>query len=127
MGKRLSMPPACERCGKPRVSRELLCDACAPHATWRRAIQVAWNDNQVRVDGVLYEVHPYPTIDPIHPTEPTGALGFGGRLFFIRFKDGRSATTRNLWEVGRIPEEYREALPDNAKFIKQRKEVARHK
>lgn len=43
-------------------------------------------------------------------------LGHSGRRFWIRFFDGRTITTNNLWSQGDIPEEFREELPDNAEF-----------
>lgn len=43
-------------------------------------------------------------------------LGFCGRRFWIRFFDGRTLTTNNLWYQGKIPEEFREELPDTAEF-----------
>jgi len=43
-------------------------------------------------------------------------LGCAGRRFWIRFFDGRTITTNNLWCQGEIPEEFREELPDNAEF-----------
>ena len=43
-------------------------------------------------------------------------IGFSGRRFWIRFFDGRTFSTNNLWRQGDIPLEYRAALPDNAEF-----------
>ena len=43
-------------------------------------------------------------------------LGHAGRRFWIKFFDGRTITTNNLWSQGDIPEEFREELPDNAEF-----------
>ena len=43
--------------------------------------------------------------------------GNGGREFHILFNDGRDVRTMNLWEQGKIPEEFRSLLPDNAQFI----------
>ena len=36
--------------------------------------------------------------------------------FWIRFKDGHTITTNNLWCHGTIPEDFRNKLPDNAEF-----------
>ena len=43
-------------------------------------------------------------------------LGCAGRRFWIRFNDGRTITTNNLWCQGTIPEDFRDKLPDNAEF-----------
>lgn len=43
-------------------------------------------------------------------------LGHSGRRFWIRFLDGRTITTNNLWYNGKIPDEFRDQLPDNAEF-----------
>lgn len=43
-------------------------------------------------------------------------LGHSGRRFWIRFKDGSTLTTNNLWYNGKIPDEFREQLPDTADF-----------
>lgn len=43
-------------------------------------------------------------------------LGFAGRRFWIRFKDGSTLTTNNLWYQGKIPDEFRSELPDTAEF-----------
>lgn len=54
----------------------------------------------------------------ITPDAPRAAFqGHGGARFDIRFKDGREVTTCNLWAQGRIPERFRERLPDNAEFV----------
>jgi len=44
-------------------------------------------------------------------------LGHAGQQFTIE-KDGKIWTTNNLWSGGTIPEEFRDRLPDNAKFVK---------
>ena len=51
--------------------------------------------------------------------EQTGYFrGYGGAKFIINFLDGTTVTTTNLWSSGRIPEKFREHLPDNATFGK---------
>jgi hypothetical protein len=42
----------------------------------------------------------------------------GGARSTIRFRDGRSVVTHNLWCQGEVPAHFREALPDNAEFIR---------
>lgn len=46
-----------------------------------------------------------------------GGGGFGGRRFEIRFHDGRTVVTNDLWYQGRIPPAWQEQLPDNAEFV----------
>lgn len=46
-----------------------------------------------------------------------GFRGFSGRRFDIEFFDGRTVTTRNLWDHGVIPPKWRERYPDNARFV----------
>jgi len=115
MGRRMEMPPECAHCGKADPQYGGYCRACVGHATWMHAIQHAWDPSQVRIDGYMYDIRaelpPIPSVP-----EPTGGKGFGGRRFIIRFHDGRVVETRNLWMIGIIPDEYREALPDNAVF-----------
>lgn len=42
--------------------------------------------------------------------------GMGGRLFNIETNDGRKFQTNNLWHQGKIPEVWRDELPNNARF-----------
>ncbi len=120
MGRRLEMPPQCARCRREHPQYGKFCKKCIVHAAWLEAIQKAWDPDQVRVGGELYVVQPEPKPDPVH-LEPTGGRGMGGQEFRIRFQDRRIITTRNLWSIGKIPAEYREALPDNAEFIRGRR------
>lgn len=118
MGRRLEMPPLCERCHKPNPEYGGYCKKCISHATWLHAIQHAWEPAQARIKGHLYDIRPEPIVDKRYP-EPTGGKGFGGRPFTIRFfADNRIVKTENLWSIGPIPEEYRKALPDNAEFVR---------
>ena len=43
--------------------------------------------------------------------------GHGGQRFRIKFNDGREVVTTNLWHQGKIPEHYRDRLPDNAVWV----------
>lgn len=43
--------------------------------------------------------------------------GFDGYLFVILMNSGKEIKTTNLWCKGKIPQEYREFLQDNAKFV----------
>lgn len=71
----------------------------------------------VRIDGQHYVVGHEPTQQELKDNRQFGGLGHGGHEFKIRLNDGTEITTRNLWAQGKIPEEYRPLLPDNAEFI----------
>lgn len=66
------------------------------------------------IDGKCYY------FDKEHPIEHDykDMLGFGGDVFNIRFFNGETYKTNNLWLNGEIPEKFRAELPDNAEFIK---------
>lgn len=113
------MPPLCVRCGRTSPQYGGYCRRCLPHRIFLEAIKRAYDPDQVRVDHVLYEIRPEVPPDPRFPREATGGRGFGGQEFTIRFHNGRTIKTRNLWWLGDIPEEYWEALPDNAVFVKK--------
>lgn len=63
------------------------------------------------IDGVKYFIDTRESND-------AGFNGFGGRKFTIRFNDGTEITTCNLWHNGEVPDEWRDKLPDTAKFVK---------
>lgn len=68
--------------------------------------------------GTCIVGHVFYSFDHTRPVVPhTPWLGHAGRTFGIQFNDGRLVTTNNLWCGGDIPEIFREALPDNARFI----------
>ena len=48
---------------------------------------------------------------------PKKILGYGGREFSIKKKDGTVISTNNLWRGGKIPERFKNLFPDNADFI----------
>jgi hypothetical protein len=120
MGRRMEMPPQCVRCGRYNPQYDQYCAKCISHKVWLNAIKKAWNPDQVRVKGHLFEIRPKTTYKQDEP-RPTGGEGFGGAEWKISFNDGRLLVTENLWSIGDIPAEYREALPDNAKFILRRR------
>lgn len=47
--------------------------------------------------------------------------GFGGTNFRIRFTDGRTLETCDLWHQGTIPERFYDLLPVNAEFVRDAK------
>ena len=58
---------------------------------------------------------------PIKTARHQDSLGHAGRAFTIVFADGRQVTTNNLWAQGKIPERFRDRLPDNATFERREK------
>lgn len=44
--------------------------------------------------------------------------GMGGRKITIKFADGRTIHTNNLWHQGNIPSNFKIVLFDNAEFVK---------
>jgi hypothetical protein len=43
-----------------------------------------------------------------------GMLGFSGRRWIVRFTDGRTVETNNLWHQGPVPEKFWPRFPVNA-------------
>lgn len=104
----------CVICGKEieksMFSNAVLCSAeCHTKYFWREII--AEKDKHIVIDGMCY--YDGGNVDS---RSRHMFLGFSGRRFWIRFKDGRTVTTNNLWHNGKIPEEFRDQLPDTAEF-----------
>lgn len=50
---------------------------------------------------------------------PSQYRGFSGRKFIIqRLSDGRTIETVDLWHQGKIPQHFRDRLPDDAVFVR---------
>lgn len=104
----------CVICGKEieksQYSNAVLCSSKCFHIHYWREI-IAEKEQHIIINGECYcdggEVE--------HPSRYM-FLGFGGRRLWIRFFDGREITTNNLWHQGKIPEEFRDQLPDTAEF-----------
>lgn len=78
---------------------------------WDEKLALVDDPAVVRVKGQHYYIRPDAT---------GGSLGHGGMAFHIQFMDGRFLTSHNLWSQGTIPSDYRDRLPDNAVFLKER-------
>ncbi len=63
----------------------------------------------VIIEGIHY-------IIGVPASQQTCGAGFGGKEFKIKFFDGRRVTTDNLRSQGRITENFRKMMPDNAEF-----------
>lgn len=115
--------PACEKCGRRGLEMSYMDERekklwplrCFSCRVWSDVQRTASDPKAVVVDGERY------WIEKEHPPDARFGMslnGFGGAKFVIRFKDGREVTTRNLWRQGAIPPQFREAMPDNAEFVK---------
>lgn len=62
------------------------------------------------INGVHYVIH-----DKV--ANPGWIHGYGGRLFRVHWFDGRAKESNNVWCQGRIPDHFRERLPDTAEFL----------
>ena len=101
----------CEICGKEIEKSQyygnILCSSeCFTINFWREII--AEKDKHIVINGECY-------CDG-GENAPGAFHGFAGRRFWIRFKDGSTLTTNNLWYQGKIPDEFRPELPDTAEF-----------
>jgi hypothetical protein len=82
-------------------------DKTTPHGRDKGGHQV------VRIGGHHYVISPDPT-----DHRPGQGDGHGGREFHIRlFGQDKVIVTHNMWAQGKIPEEYRAILPDNAEDV----------
>lgn len=110
----LEMPESerhtCPACGKwvRNAHREALCFYCQ---YWEDQIA---EGNNIVVNGVHYRVD---FERPWRSNVPSSSLGMGGSAYTIQMADGRKIRTNNLWYQGRIPELFRNRLPDNAEFV----------
>jgi hypothetical protein len=69
-------------------------------------------DNVVIVNGHHYTANPY--------CHSGGILGHGGAEFIIhKFGGGAPIITNDLWSQGKIPEQFRDRLKDNAHFCRE--------
>lgn len=75
----------------------------------------AWMEEKARagadlvIDGCIYGLGPRKTPGPYN--------GMGGRWFDIEYFDGRRIRTCDLWAGSKIPERFRDRLPDTARFL----------
>ena len=90
-----------------------LCFSCN---FWHEKIALKDDPSSVRIDGNHYWIGEDPSKDDLKKYKVN--YGFYGRKFIILFNDDRQVTTNNLWHNGAISDSWKEALPDNAIFIK---------
>ena len=82
---------------------------CFECSLWRERLSLVGKSNTAIIDGTLYTIGP-------EDNTPSECRGFGGDKFVIRFKDGRTVTTTNLWCGGDISEYWKPKFPNNADF-----------
>lgn len=95
--------------------RDVCSSECFNKLYWIEKVRFYQNNpnKSVAIDGDLYYIDD-------EDSEDKGYKGFGGRRFVIRIKDsGKIIVTTSLWHNGKIPEEFRDQIPDNAEFIKE--------
>ena len=104
----------CVICGKEieksSYSNAVLCSSVCFHKHFWNEI-IAEKEQHIIVDGKCYQDG-----GNVENPSPYTFLGFSGRRFWIKFFDGRTLTTNNLWYQGEIPEEYQSELPNTARF-----------
>ncbi len=110
----------CCKCGAPEVARysnearlrdRQLCFSCN-----------FWEEEAEQLPGKYIIINHTLYSDAGHqPNANPSFLGFAGHLWHIQMNDGRTIVTNNLWTAGRMPHEYWERFPDNAKLIQEEK------
>jgi len=106
----------CKICGKEYTNElyyiNVCSDKCYDKNYWLERINKL--DEFVIIDGICYH---------IDKNVFTVFKGFGGRRFTIKFIDGihkgETVVTDNLWYNGKVPEEFRIKLKDNAIFYSE--------
>ncbi len=71
--------------------------------------KVAKKDNYIRIKGRCYYID-----EKYHASK-----GSKGTEFTIKFFNGKKITTTDLWLCGKIPEEFKDELCNNAEFCKK--------
>lgn len=113
--------PRCVECGDPALaswrwdSRRPQMEpqgVCATCYFWREKV-AEHGPNVAIIGGERF------TIAPDMPKNYQGFVGHGGAEFHIQFHDGRRVVSRNLWAQGRVPDHFRERLPNNAVFARR--------
>ena len=90
------------------MEKKNCCFACA---FWFEKLELWRNDrNWLIVDSQSYHVNP--TL-----SKPTVFQGFGGRWFYFKKNDGTLIKSNNVWGQGKIPNHFKEMIPDNAIMI----------
>lgn len=109
----------CRICGKAdsptswmkNVLRNNLCFSCT---FWTNIKEEYDKGDKIIIDGKAYHIS--------DEKSTSFFRGFGGTQFVIqRLDTNEIIITTNLWHNGKIPDRFKNQLPDNAKFIKEYK------
>ena len=95
---------------KAQLISEQLCFYCN---LWTKRAPRTPDDNVAIIHGNYFTIG--------DEKGPASMRGYGGRRFTIRYHDGRQVETTDLWDGGRVPEHFRDRLPDDAEFMKDHK------
>lgn len=113
----------CEICGKEIEKSSymgaVLCSSeCFTENYWLEKCKAQETDpyEYAIIDGQSYHFN---RKKPIAEYSRYEFLGFDGKRFTIRYDNGDTYTTNNLWIQGEIPEKYRDRLKNNAIFVKE--------
>lgn len=98
-----------------KLAMKLLCFECD---FWHDLIALKDHVHSVRVDGHHYFIGDEET----RQGDPQGN-GFGGSDHVVKFFDGRTLATNNLWFNGKVPARYADKLEDNAVFAERVKKA----
>lgn len=140
LAEHVTAQPTCRECGAPVVTRndsraaDMLSEGhCSTCWFWTRRL-AEFGPRFAVVAGCLYSIGEdelamarrcrWPVENGRLRGDYRHVLGHAGAECIIRFNDGRTVTTTNLWAHGEVPEWFRERLPDNATF--QRVEPGRY-
>ena len=109
----------CEICGKEieksSYHNAIVCSSeCYHEHFWLEIAKEIKEDPKARVvvDGSCYYSKREMPIDNNKYT----FHGFDGRIFKIRYNEGETVTTKNLWHNGEIPDNWKDKIPNNAIF-----------
>ena len=94
------------------MERDGVCYSCA---FWIRLYEENKNNpNWLIIDGESWIVHPFV---PNTNNKTRRFMGMGGRIMEAISNDGRKIIFNDWWHQGKIPEEFKELMPDNAKWV----------
>ena len=107
--------PRCRECGdptqsnyiEPSKSQILARQLCFKCNFWINVVEDDHDGRGIILDGVHYR-------DGGRTLRASEANGFGGAEWRLRLTSGALVETNNLWCQGRVPDHFRDRLPDNA-------------
>ena len=106
----------CEICGKEieksKYSNGIICSSeCFDEHFWLSVIRefIDMPETFAIIDGWCYRIEDENVAEC--------CKGFYGNKHIIKYNDGKTITTTNLWTNGEIPNKYRIVLKNNAEFV----------